>query len=248
MRLEQLKELGLSEGEVNVYGALLDLGVTSLQRIHEKTGIERRNIYDILNKLIEKGLISYVQEKGARVYQCTNPNVIKEQVENKEKKLKEIKKVLPEIKSLFLNRKPEIGAEVFRGLSALKTLMDESLDYKEQYWIGGNSEVENTSLAIWFKHWMTRRKEKKIIMKDLVDYGTFLEGLEPKNIEEHKKNYYKYCSLPKDLSSPMVILIFGNKVCQIIWSGNQPFAFVIESKDVKDSFMKYFNYFWKEPW
>ena len=53
MTLEILRKIGLSEGEIKVYNALLDLGTSSLNQIHEKTGIERRNIYDILNKLIE---------------------------------------------------------------------------------------------------------------------------------------------------------------------------------------------------
>ena len=66
MDLNQLKELGLSKGQISVYSAVLELGISSLNKIQEKTGIERRNIYDILNKLIEKGLISYTVEKGKR--------------------------------------------------------------------------------------------------------------------------------------------------------------------------------------
>ena len=62
--------------------------------------------------------------------------------------------------------------------------------------------------------------------------------------EKHKKNYYKYCALPKG-SVPLVIILFGTKVAQIIW-GKQ-LAFVLESESQRQ-FMKYFNYFWKKPW
>jgi len=82
-------------------------------------------------------------------------------------------------------------------------------------------------------------------MYDLVDHGSYLEGYEPNKKSQNLKNYYKYCQLPKDLSSPMVIIIFGDKVVQVLWN-DQPFAFVLESKQIKDSFMKYFNYFWKD--
>jgi hypothetical protein len=68
----------------------------------------------------------------------------------------------------------------------------------------------------------------------------------PGDKKRHKNEYYRYCMLPKELKSPRVILIFGNKVAQILWS-EQPFAFVLESEEIKESFMKYFNYFWKEP-
>ncbi len=251
MKLDNLKELGLSEGQIKVYSAVLELGISTLNKIQEKTGIERRNIYDILNKLIEAGLISYTTEKGKRTYQCTHPNKLLEEIKSKENKLNELEKQIPEIKNLFELSKPEIKAEVFRGNEAIKSLFDELLDYKESFWLGGNSFEEYKSvpenLQIWFEHWMNRRIEKKHIMNDLVSYGTFLRGLEPNNIKNHKKEYYKYCALPKGMYVPMVIIIFGNKVAQILW-GKQSFAFVLESDKIKESFMKYFDYFWKKPY
>jgi len=247
MQLQELKELGLSEGQIAVYSAVLELGISSLNKIHEKTGIERRNIYDILNKLIEKGLIAYTVESGKRTYQCTHPNILLEEIKKKEKSLQELEMKVPQIKSLFDLSKPEIRAEVFRGNEAIKALLEESLEYKTSYWIGGNSGVESTPLKNSFKHWMDRRVERKHVMYDLVDHGTFLEGLNIGDIKTHKKNYYKYCALPKELKSPMVIVIFGNKVAQILWS-KQSFAFVLESEEIKESFMKYFEYFWKEPY
>ncbi len=76
MELEYLRKIGLSEGEVKVYSAVLNIGTSNLNKIHEKTGIERRNIYDILNKLIEKGLISYTIEKGKKHFQITHQQLL----------------------------------------------------------------------------------------------------------------------------------------------------------------------------
>jgi HTH-type transcriptional regulator, sugar sensing transcriptional regulator len=250
MELKSLRELGLSDGQIAVYGAVLELGISTINKIQEKTGIERRNIYDILNKLIEKGMVSYTVEKGKRTYQCTHPNKILEEIETKEKALCGLKNKIPEITALFDVSKPEIRAEVFRGNEAMKALLNEALAYKCTRWIGGNSGVEvstTDSMKRWFHHWMKKRVAQKKIMYDLVDYGTHLEGLRPCDIQTHKKNYYKYCTLPKELRSPMVIIMFGNKVAQILWS-KQSFAFVLESKEIKESFMKYFMHFWKDPW
>ncbi len=250
MDLSELKEVGLSDGQVKVFGAVLDLGNTGIQGIQEKTGLERRAIYDVLNKLIEKGFISYIVEKGKRTYQCTHPKNLGEAIDKKQEELAKLQNKLPEINDLFNFAKPPIGAEVYRGNEAMKALLNEALGHKATYWIGGNSGVEvstTPSMKRWFHHWMKKRVEKKRIMYDLVDYGTHLQGLLPGKLALHKKNYYKYCALPKDLRSPMVIIMFGNKVAQVLWS-KQSFAFVLESKEIKDSFMKYFNYFWKDPW
>ena len=247
MHLELLKEIGLSEGQVSVYASLLEIGNGTLNKIHEKTGIERRNIYDILNKLIERGLVSYTLERNKKTFQCTNPGRLREEVEKKEAALKELKQTLPEVKALFSLSKPEIRAEVYRGNEAMKALLIEALEYKAMYWIGGNSGVEKTNLKNWFNHWMQRRVEKKCMLYDLLDYGTYLDCMEPNKLGINKKMLYKRCELPPQLASPMVILIFGDKVAQILWS-RQSFAFVMQSKESKDSFMRYFHYFWKDPW
>tara|TARA_Y100000310_G_C20662414_1_gene805495 strand:- start:1317 stop:2066 length:750 start_codon:yes stop_codon:yes gene_type:complete len=248
MNLQELKELNLTSGQIKVYEALLDTGNSGIQKIQEKTSLERRAIYDILNKLIEKGFVTYTLEKGIRSYQLTSPNNLKEAINKKQETLQSLSNKLPDIKDLFNFKKPEIGAEVYRGNESMKALLNEALEYEATYWIGGNSGIEvstDENMKTWFHHWMKKRAEKKAIMYDLVDYGTHLEGLLPKDIKTHKKEYYKYHTLPKNLRSPMVIIIFGNKVCQVLWS-KQSFAFVLESEEIKDSFMKYFNYFWKD--
>ncbi|MAG75339.1 MAG: hypothetical protein CL811_01155 [Colwelliaceae bacterium] len=243
MEIDNLKELGLTDGEIRVYTAVLNLGISGLNKIQEKTGIERRNIYDILNKLIEKGLVSYTLEKRKRTYQLTHPNKLIEEIKLKKEKLNELEIQLPKITDYFESKKPDVRAEVYRGNESIKTLLEESLNYKEQFWIGGNKGVEETDLKNWFNHWMNKRAKMKIVMHDLADFGKSLEGLEPNKKQEHKKKYYLYKQLPRNFNSPLVIFIFGNKVAQILW-GKQSFAFVLESEEIKESFMKYFNYFW----
>jgi predicted DNA-binding transcriptional regulator len=251
MDLKNLKELGLSDGQIAVYGAVLELGISTINKIQEKTGIERRNIYDILNKLIEKGMISYTVEKGKRTYQCTHPNKILEEIEVKEKALCGLKNTIPEITALFDVSKPEIRAEVFRGNEAIKALLTEALTYDCTYWIGGNSfeqyKTVPKGLMTWFAHWMDKRAKQKHLMHDLVSYGTYLVGYEPGNVKKHKQLSYKYCQLPSMMYVPMVVVIFGNTVAQIIWD-KQSFAFVLESEKVRKSYMKYFMHFWKDPW
>lgn len=247
--LERLTELDLSEGQVRVYKAVLELGVASLKKIQEKTGIERRNIYDILNKLIQRGLVSYTIEKGKQTYQCTHPNKILGEIEQKEKTLKQLKDEIPRIKDLFNLSKPDIRAEIYRGNEAIKSLLNEVLEHKESYWLGGNNfnqrKAVPESLVIWFQQWMKKRMEQKHMMYDLIGPGTVLEGLHLNEPEKQRKVYLKVQRLPEDLQMPMVAIIFGNKVAQVLW-GQQSFAFVLESEEIKDSFMKYFQYFWRK--
>jgi len=240
-----LKEAGLSDGEVKVYGAVLEIGRSSLNNIHEKTGIERRNIYDILNKLIEKGLVSYILEAGVRHYQATHPTKVLEYIDSKKKDIervsKEIEPKISELVKVFNSTKSPIGAEVYRGNEAIKALLEESLGYKDAYWIGGNKGLDHY-FPIWWKHFDSRRIKKGVRWHDLADYGLFLSGYA--KVGHDAKRLYEVRHMPKDLASPMVIFVFGNKVAQILWS-SQSFAFVMESQEIKESFMRYFWHFWE---
>jgi len=55
--MQILKEIGLTETEIKVYTTLLSLGATSAGKIVEATGVYRKNLYDALNKLIDKGCL-----------------------------------------------------------------------------------------------------------------------------------------------------------------------------------------------
>ena len=55
-----LEELGLTKGEIKVYLTLLKLGETTTGKIVEEAGISSGKIYEILEKLIRKGLASFI--------------------------------------------------------------------------------------------------------------------------------------------------------------------------------------------
>jgi len=247
MNLEELKELGLSTGEINVYSTVLELGSSSLNKIQEKTGIERRNIYDILNKLIEKGLISYVIEKGKKTFQCTPPNKILEEIKRKQKSLEQLEKKIPQIKDLYTLSQPDIRAEVYRGNEAIKTLLNEVLEHKESYWLGGNNFNQMKSVTqetvTWWNKWMGRRAEQKHKMYDLVQRGTLPKTIYFGDPKKQKKASLEVRQMPENFRAPMVVIIFGNKVAQVLWA-KQTFAFVIESEEIHESYMGYFKYFW----
>jgi len=52
----QLKAIGLTEGEIRVYLALLDSGLTTTGIVIKQSNITGSKVYNILDRLIEKGL------------------------------------------------------------------------------------------------------------------------------------------------------------------------------------------------
>ena len=58
--IQNLVNLGLTEGEAKVYTALLGTGSSTVGPIVKASGVASSNIYDILERLIEKGLVSFI--------------------------------------------------------------------------------------------------------------------------------------------------------------------------------------------
>ena len=60
MNTKILEAAGLTGNEIKVYLALLELGSVTAGEILKKIEIHRGAVYDTLDKLMEKGLVSYV--------------------------------------------------------------------------------------------------------------------------------------------------------------------------------------------
>ena len=104
MDLSFLKEIGLTEGEIKVYLALLELGASTTGPIIEKANISRSIIYQILDKLIEKGLVSFITKEKTKYFQATQPkhflDIIEKEKENlttKEEYIKDFIKNLEQV-------------------------------------------------------------------------------------------------------------------------------------------------------
>jgi sugar-specific transcriptional regulator TrmB len=70
---EILKNVGLTEGEIQVYLALIQLGQSSTGKITHKAKIASSKVYEVLERLSEKGLVSYVIKNGVKNFDATPP-------------------------------------------------------------------------------------------------------------------------------------------------------------------------------
>jgi HTH-type transcriptional regulator, sugar sensing transcriptional regulator len=240
MNEKLLKEIGLTETEIKVYLSLLSLGATSAGRIVEDTGIYRKNLYDALNKLIEKGLVTFVVENKIKVFQPKNPENLVNYLEEKKAKIDEkkdeIEKIIPQLKSKFNSLPSEIESEIYRGVDGIKTILKECLNHKEVLFMGATGDVENRMPYFW-PHYNKKRIKMKSKWKLLL-------VCEAKDKPLTKSPLYEYKVLPKILSGLNVIYIYGDYVANVLWL-EKPVAFVIKHQNLANNYRKYFNFLWK---
>lgn len=228
---EQLLQVGFSEKDSEIYLSLLKSEKASIADLMKKTSIERRTIYDVLERLIQRGWASYFEENNKKYYLATNPELILKDLEQKNQ---EFGKIIPELKSLK-EIKSETKVEILKGVKGLRTIFLEIINLHEMHYSFGNiapfiSDKQYTPAVKEFLEYLEGRniKEKVIYPKG-----------EP--IKKIKLGQYK--ALDKNLIPPTPTIIYGNVTAQFIFT--DPITIIkITSKEITDTNKKYFDTFW----
>ena len=87
METSILKKIGLTENEVNIYIILLKSGPITAYEISQKTGVYRVHVYDKLEQLMKKGLVTHIYKDAKKYFQATSPTKIIQYLEEKKKEL-----------------------------------------------------------------------------------------------------------------------------------------------------------------
>ena len=232
-----LKELSLTNNEIEVYLTLLKTGSISVNEIAEKSGLHRQAVYDALDRLLEKGFASFVVKNNKKHFQGINPEKILGYLNEKEDKFKSI---LPELINLTKLPREDTFAEFFKGKGIVRTVYRDIIKEFEkksgEVLISGVDErkfIEEDKIALE-QHLLRLRKlgcKERVLIKEGDTY--FVKGpqTEYRWIEEKSFN-------------PTPIYVYNDKLTTIIW-GNPNYAIIIENKNLADAYRKQFNLLWK---
>jgi len=228
-----LEKLGLTHLEAKVYLELLKIGSTTTGPLIKKTELHRATVYDILKRLMEKGLATYITKEKTKYFQASDPEVISDLLKEKELIAQ---KVIPKLK--LMQEKPKIkeNAHIFQGKRGIKIIFEDILKYQEYLVFASKGKFKEV-LGAYFDQFQKRKKEKKIKSKLLID-----ESL--KGSKYVKSIYGKVKFLPKEYNYPTATFVYGKNVAFFVFS-EYPTAFLIESKEISDSFRSYFEILWK---
>ncbi len=231
-----LEEIGLSKREIKVYLALLQIGSTTVGEIIKKTNIPSSKIYEVLNRLQTKGLVSYVIISSSRNYQAAEPKTILNSLEEKQKKLSKLLPLL-EAQKTFANRKQSV--EIYDGRKAIFAMFNNLISNskpKEEYLIFSINEEKDDAADLFFKHLSTRRKNRGIKVKLLRNTKN-----KPSREKRHSKLQIKYTNF----DFPEGITIFQDMIVLLSWIPNKT-AIKIQSKALASQFNAFFKQIWSE--
>jgi sugar-specific transcriptional regulator TrmB len=244
MEIENLEKLGLTKNESIVYLTLIKSGTLKVSEILKKSGLNSGRIYDTLESLKHKGLVSESQLNRVKSFSASSPTQLKEYYDkrlNEFKKEEEVlEKSIPELDKIRDSTLKESKAVIYTGLRGLKTAVDEAFEKvnkKEEILGMGITSLKDEKINRFWINWQSRRIEKKIIAKHLFSEKSDFH-------KEFRKMKYTEVRVLEGIT-PVTVDIFGSKTV-LIMNYKEPISCIsIQDENTVQSFKQFFEQLWK---
>ena len=240
-----LRNIGLTDGETRVYLALVGLGSTTVGPIINKARISSSKVYIILEKLIQKGLVTYITKEKTKYFQAAPPIALMDYIEIQEKKIQKTKRgiseAIKEVEKLQSLKRGE-EAKIYRGYSGLKTGIFEAVKTipdKGEYYFFSVGYGEDPIMKRLFTQVMKELKRRNITIKGVAH-------IREKKLYEiyYKKIGYRMRFI--DIKWPSDTVIIGDYYNILVWDKKEPVFYSIKSRILVDAYLKFFQELWKK--
>ncbi|MDP2750755.1 MAG: helix-turn-helix domain-containing protein [Nanoarchaeota archaeon] len=242
-----LEEIGLTKSEISVYLALLELGSSATGKIIDKSKASSSKVYEILDRLMQKGLVSFVIKSGVKYFEAAPPERIVDYFDEKEKvfsqQKNELKKILPELELKQKLSKFKSEATIFKGIKGAETAFKQLISSmkKDDEW----DVFVITPYEQNYYNLLTKLHEQRA-KKGLKARMIFSESERERGKVREKipNTHIKYVS--NELKFPAVINVAGNITILNVPGGEEITLFMIDNKEVADSFRTQFEKLWQQ--
>ncbi len=243
MLTDRLKQFGLSEKQIAVYLALLELGPSPASDIATKSGLVRSTTYVLLDELVKEGLAGLGKRKGVAVYLPTPPErfvqYIEEAAARSASLIGKAKNMLPELKSVYSGIGVRPKVQFYEGVEGIKAVYEDTLTAAES--IRAYASIENIEKVLpdYFPSYYKRRAKKGIKMRAIFPATPEAQNRLKHDDEEERESVL--VSTQKYGFSPE-INIYDDKIA--FMSMREKFGVIIESSELASALKKAFELAW----
>jgi sugar-specific transcriptional regulator TrmB len=243
--IQELSQLGLTYGEARVYLSLLKIGSSKVGAIVRESHVSYSKIYDVLERLSMKGLVSHVTIGEVKHFNAVEPYRLQDYIQRKEEQLntqKEIvDQIVPSLIKIANNKRRRNSAEIFVGDRGLRTayeilLSDASKHEVLRYFYPYDDEYHDIASPFYARLYQFQKS------KQLEERGVSV-------IDFKKSNHYKQISSELGVKLrfvhfplPGTMDIFKDRLLIISWSSKT--GILISSREIVDHFKEYFDSVW----
>ena len=233
----QLADAGLSRNEAKVYIALLRIGLAKSGEIAKAAELHHTRTYECLERLISKGLVSYVIKNKRKYFKAAEPASILSIIKEKEKRLGETVKRLEALKCI---EKEGPVATIYEGKRGLRLLLDFILETTKggEYLDFGVSGMFREVMGPYWDLWQSTKRKWKI--KSRVIFEDKLKGS-----KLHEDYFGEARFVPSKYHCPSDTFIFQDYVAIFMWTADPPTAVLIKDKKTANGYRNIFTWMWE---
>lgn len=238
MTLKQtLQNFGLDEKEAKVYLAVLELSQASILEIAKKAELHRPHVYNIIDSLLKRGLITQTLKGKRTLYAAEDPKKLVSLLREKEK---EIMSVLPELRSIYNLQTAKPKIRFYEGKEGLIKVLKESIECQsKELRAFGQSALAHHVFSFELFQWFYEERAKRGIQSKLIITES-KEAIKKKKLDAE---YLTQTKLIKDNKLNILYQIYDNKTVFYTFKGDI-FAIVIESDEIATGMKLSFDMIW----
>jgi len=248
MERPNLGPFGITPTEQRVYFEIMNLGETGIGQIIKRTGLHRGTVYNSINKLIEKGFVSYNDNSGVRAYRISGKKIFEEIIlEHKKNDEADFIKIEDFFKQVTEKGKniEKHKVETFLGVSAFKTLFlemyDECREKKIEYLFQGKGgEMLDVVGSGFYDYTKKLRREFGIKCRLILE-----EKFRDPNAFEQKNITKKYVN--DKINTPLNLWIYGSTLLLVFFDMSPITCIRIRNESLASRFRNYFEELWGQP-
>lgn len=245
MAIDELQQLGLSLNEAKIYETLLDLKESNVADIVTNSKIHRRNVYDALNRLVDKGLVFPVLTKGQNFYSAVDPAKLSEMIEEKEKMLADI---LPGLQNKFQAREVMQEAYIYKGIEGFKNYIRDIIHTgADGYFVGAKLGWFDERIKPYSEQLFKEARKKGLVMHHIFDAEVKERHADVLKLFDTAGWLYRF--FPKEFSTTSAIDIFGDSVVTFTGLSEKKLEdnvtlFVLRDPQLAESYRTWFRFMW----
>src|SRR3989344_5645090 len=242
-----LTDSGLTSEQTKIYLFLLESARSNAKIISKNTGTGRSLTYKILDQLVAMGLTEKRNDFGKiTLFSPGHPQKLKDLVEVKSRSVitaqENLQNVFGTLASNYnlLSGKPNV--QFYDGVDGLKKIYDDILDIGQDIGVISSPISENrTDVLHLIREQIEKQVAKNIKTKAITQIGDHKTATP---IDEDEKFMITRREIPTEkLHIPAQIILYGDKVA-ITNFKESIISILIESKYIKETFEKMFEYIW----
>lgn len=235
----------LSEKEKKVLASLYKLGESSVWEITKDILLNRTTIYPVLEKLIEKGLVSKISDGNKYIFKTITKENLASWIKQRDEKIENENRQILEMTE-NQSRKPSLLSEVvyFEGMEGVKNLYADSWrNNKEKiiYAITDYRSAYETMGDFFRDEYFPARVKHRIRIRNIIP-----ESLEGRRDLKEAKNLLremKFIKLFRDLD--IEVNIYDAKTSIVAFDKEKPSGVIIKNEKIAEAMKNIFEYLWK---